>query len=70
MSTTAHHKSRTPRPRTGGELAYTVAEVLHKLPIGRNSLYAAIKDGTIPSIRIGDRILIPKAAFHEKFGNV
>jgi excisionase family DNA binding protein len=63
-------KRRAPRPRTGGELAYTVNEVLHKLPIGRNSLYAALANGEIPSIRIGDRILIPKAAFHEKFGNV
>lgn len=32
------------------------------LGLGRNAVYAAIARGEIPSIRIGKRILVPKAA--------
>jgi len=40
----------------------TVDEVAALLGISRNSAYNAVKDGTIPSIMIGHRILVPTAA--------
>jgi hypothetical protein len=52
----------------------TVAEFLKrhrdeagKNRIGRNSLYARIADKTIPSVRIGKRILIPSDAMEQIF---
>ncbi len=40
----------------------TVAEAGEALGIGRNQAYQAVRDGKIPSIRIGKRWLVPKAA--------
>jgi excisionase family DNA binding protein len=39
---------------------YTVQEVGDILGIGRNSAYAAVKAGNIPSFRIGKRVLISR----------
>jgi len=41
---------------------YTVDETARVLGIGRNTAYLAIRRGEIPSVRIGARILVPKAA--------
>jgi len=43
-------------------LTLSVAEVAKQLRISRNSAYDAIKAGTLPSIRIGRRLLVPCAA--------
>lgn len=43
-------------------LAYRIEEAARLLGIGRNSCYEAAKTGQIPSIRIGKRLLVPKAA--------
>jgi len=40
----------------------TVSEAGAALRLGRNGVYEAIRRGDIPSIRIGRRLLIPKAA--------
>ncbi len=40
----------------------TVEEAAEILRISRNGAYEAVKRGEIPSIRIGRRILIPRAA--------
>jgi len=40
----------------------TVEEAAHLLRIGRNSAYEAIRRGEIPAIRIGHRLLVPRAA--------
>ena len=40
---------------------WTVDEAARKLGIGRNQAYAGVKSGEIPSIKIGGRILVPKA---------
>lgn len=32
------------------------------LRLGRNTIYAALKNGDLPSIKVGHRILVPKAA--------
>ncbi len=40
----------------------TVEEARALLGVSRQSAYAAVKSGDIPSIRVGGRILIPTAA--------
>jgi len=45
-----------------GRATYSVEEAAVLLGIGRNTCYDGIKNGDIPSIRIGKRILVPKLA--------
>ena len=40
----------------------TVEEAAHVLGVGRNAAYAAVRDGSIPTIRIGTRYVVPRAA--------
>lgn len=40
----------------------TIDEAAQLLGVSRNSAYAAVKAGELPSIRIGRRLLIPTAA--------
>lgn len=42
-----------------GALATTVAVAARVLGIGINQCYASVKDGTIPSIRLQGRYVIP-----------
>ena len=42
---------------------FTVPETAEMLNIGRNQAYEAARRGEIPTIRIGKRILVPRAAF-------
>ena len=42
---------------------YNVEEAARLLGIGRNQAYEAVRSGAIPSIRVGKRLLIPKAPF-------
>jgi len=44
----------------------TVKETAHWLRLSRNSCYQAVLRGEIPSLRVGRRILIPKAALLRK----
>ncbi len=44
------------------EVVLTVEEAARVLRISRGLAFAATRDGTLPSIRIGRRILIPQAA--------
>jgi excisionase family DNA binding protein len=44
----------------------TVQETADRLGIGINQAYAGIKSGVIPSLRIGKRIIVPKAALERK----
>ena len=41
---------------------HTVEETASILRVGKNTVYAAVRKGEIPSIRIGDRILVPRIA--------
>ena len=43
----------------------TVPEAAKVLRLGRNSLYQAIREGEIPVIRIGRRLLIPRARLEQ-----
>lgn len=49
-------------PEGGERLTLTVPEVAALLGLSRNSTYEAIAVGQIPSIRIGRRVLVPRAA--------
>ncbi len=44
---------------------YTLQEVAEMLGIGRNNAYRAAQAGEIPTIRIGRRLLVPKAALEK-----
>ena len=46
-------------------LTLTVNEAGKLLGLSRNSSYAAIRRGEIPSVRIGKRILVPRAALQK-----
>jgi excisionase family DNA binding protein len=51
---------------SGESLVYTVEEARMALGgRGRNQMYEAVARGEIPSVKIGGRILIPKAAFEK-----
>jgi excisionase family DNA binding protein len=45
----------------GERLTYSLSEVGRLLGLGRNSVYAAVKNGELPTLRIGRRLLVPKA---------
>lgn len=40
----------------------TVEEAAELLGIGRSNAYQSVRDGSIPSIRLGKRIVVPMAA--------
>ena len=44
-------------------VTFGIVEAGAKLGLGRNAAYEAARTGDIPTIRIGRRILVPKAAF-------
>ena len=44
------------------KLTLTVGETAKCLGIGRNSAYEAVARGEIPVVKIGKRLLVPKAA--------
>jgi excisionase family DNA binding protein len=45
-------------------VTYTVEEVAAMLGIARGKAYEHVRNGEIPSIRMGRRLLIPRARFH------
>lgn len=55
-------KVRAVTNRTTERGTYTVDEAAERLGIGRNAAYEAIKRGELPALRIGRRIVIPRAA--------
>jgi excisionase family DNA binding protein len=46
-------------------VVYNVDEVAELLGIGRSSVYRRIADGTIRTVKVGRRVLIPRAALEE-----
>lgn len=46
-------------------IAYSPREIIKKTGLSRNTIYRAIKNGQIKSVRVGTRILIPKWAIEE-----
>ena len=47
-------------------LCITVPEAAEMLGISRNHCYKLVKEGVIPSIRLGGRIVIPKIGLDKK----
>ena len=43
-------------------LTVTVPEAAQLLGVSRMTAYAAVREGSIPSLRIGRRILVPRGA--------
>ena len=50
------------QPEPLGRRTFTVREAAQVLGIGRDATYAAVQAGTIPSIRVGRRVVIPREA--------
>jgi excisionase family DNA binding protein len=48
-----------------GQDVYTVEEVAERLGISRSLAYQAVKEGEIPTRKIGRRIVIPRVAFEK-----
>jgi excisionase family DNA binding protein len=46
-------------------LTFTVEQAGEALGIGRNLAYEAVERGEIPSVKIGRRVLVPRAALEE-----
>ena len=46
----------------------TIREAAKQLGIGINQAYSAARAGTIPSIKIGKRYLVPAAALSKQLG--
>lgn len=47
------------------KIAYSVEETSKALGIGKTKIYELVKKGSIPSIRLDNRILIPVQALNE-----
>lgn len=48
---------------------YTVPEAAAVLGIGRTAAYEAVRSGKIPTLRIGKRLLVPRAALERLLEN-
>ena len=51
-------------------LTFTIPEAARRLGIGRNTAYEAARTGELPTIRIGKRLLVPRAALERKLTGV
>ena len=49
---------------------YTVTEVAKILGIGRNTAYEICRNGEIPTIKIGGRVLVPRTAIEDLLNGV
>ena len=50
-------------------LVYTIREAASLLTLGRSSMYQAVRNGSIPSVKLGRRLLIPRAALERLLEN-
>jgi len=57
------------KKRLKKRLTYKIEEAARLAGCGRNAMYDAAKRGEVPVIRIGKRLLIPKAAFDRLLEN-
>jgi excisionase family DNA binding protein len=56
--------------RGGANATYSPGDLARVLGISRNGVYAALRSGKIPHIRIGRRFVIPKAAVDSWFHSI
>lgn len=57
-----------PQVRLMNSLTISVDDAAAIFGIGRNAAYEAVKQGSIPSLRIGGRIMVPTARVREMLG--
>ncbi len=50
-------RGQTPRPLA----RFSVEELAAELGLGRQTVYAGLRNGSIPSVRVGKRFIIPRA---------
>jgi excisionase family DNA binding protein len=62
----AHHKEIQ---RKESAIYQSVEELAREIGISRQSAYAALRNNTIPHIRLGKRYILPKAAIAEWLRN-
>lgn len=56
---------REPAPTLAPPLLYSILEASHLLGVSRTTLFSLLKAGTIRSVRLGKRRLIPASALEE-----
>jgi excisionase family DNA binding protein len=61
-ATKAPHSGQILDPKWNGRSTFTVEEAGEICRISRPSAYAAAKNGTLPTVRIGRRLLVPRHA--------
>ena len=54
-------------PDAGGRWTLTVPEAAHGLKISRTLAYQMARSGELPTIRMGRRLLVPRAALDRLF---
>lgn len=63
MTTPQTVMNRTPLSSSPPRLTYTVEETAQALGISRGLAYEMVREGTLPSLRLGERrIVVPRAA--------
>ena len=70
MSQSPQTESQTVERDSNDSLVLTAGETARLLRLSKTTVYDQIRQGSIPSIRIGKRILIPKAALMRKLEEV
>ena len=54
-----------PRPINDNKLCYTVPEAAQMLGLSRNFVYDLVKQGQLPVVKFGKRLLIPRVALEK-----
>ena len=70
MSQSPQTEHQTVERDSNDSLVLTAGETARLLRLSKTTVYDQIRQGSIPSIRIGKRILIPKAALMRKLEEV
>lgn len=47
------------------KFAISVEEAAERLSVSKNYAYDRVKDGTLPSVKVGNRVLVPVKALEE-----
>lgn len=68
MHTILHAQKCASEPQDH-RLTYQPDELAITLGVGRQAVYRGLREGTIPSIRVGKRFIIPKSAIQEWLAN-
>lgn len=66
MSQSPQTQSQTLQKDSNESMVLTVGETAMLLRLSKTTVYDQIRQGSVPSIRLGKRILIPRAALMRK----